>query len=236
MLGNTPFNGKDFLVHLLDTDQGDRGQGENVVATGSAGGGQPHQQPNRRRREMTFSPCRNISSSNINSSNIRSSINRFERPDLDLTAERQKCRSEQRSCNNSPHVTGNDINITGNDIHGEEQSPTSSADAQLRERALRVPGGLRRTLGRIPSIVGPVYGEKTIGNFGSFVYLVNQIFGASIIALPFVIRVSGWLPCLLSNFLVACISMFVTLMMLRCMTMMPGKNNIETWGLVVVVV
>lgn len=89
-----------------------------------------------------------------------------------------------------------------------------------------VPHGIRHNFGRLPSLVRlkevPIYGEKTIGQWGSFVYLINQIFGAGILALPYVLKVSGWLPSFFANILVCLVAMFGTLMIMRCMTMVPG--------------
>lgn len=91
------------------------------------------------------------------------------------------------------------------------------------------PQSLHHSLGRLPAFVHlndiPSYGEKTIGQWGSFIYIVNQIFGAGILALPFVIQVSGWLPSLFANLLVCIVAMFGALMILRCMTMIPGNKH-----------
>lgn len=97
----------------------------------------------------------------------------------------------------------------------------------LRRVTELVPATIRRSLQRFPTFVArpliPTYGEKTIGQWGSFIYLVNQIFGAGILALPYVIKVSGWLPCFFANLLVCAVAMFGTLMIMRSMTMIHGS-------------
>eukprot|EP01053_Blabericola_migrator_P005253 Blabericola_migrator_1__5252@NODE_26_length_20894_cov_127_933788_g23_i0_p2_GENE_NODE_26_length_20894_cov_127_933788_g23_i0NODE_26_length_20894_cov_127_933788_g23_i0_p2_ORF_typecomplete_len1250_score123_64Aa_trans/PF01490_18/9_1e15Aa_trans/PF01490_18/1_1e07_NODE_26_length_20894_cov_127_933788_g23_i01373017479 len=71
------------------------------------------------------------------------------------------------------------------------------------------------------------FGVKTIGQFGSFVYLVNQIFGTGVIAIPNVVASSGWLPAIVADGFVCCAASIGTLMMLRCMTLVKGNRNFE---------
>lgn len=67
------------------------------------------------------------------------------------------------------------------------------------------------------------YGSRTIGEFGSFVYLVNQIFGASLVAIPYVFKASGYIPCLFSNSFTCIVGAFAALMLMRAMTMIKGN-------------
>lgn len=113
----------------------------------------------------------------------------------------------------------------------------TAADEDGHQTATRRSDRRRTTLGRLGTIVTesishsierigkPNYGQKTIGQLGSMVYLTNQIFGAGIVALPFILKVSGWLPSLAANLFVCLVSIFATLMMLRCMTMIPGRRK-----------
>ncbi|EZG56824.1 transmembrane amino acid transporter [Gregarina niphandrodes] len=71
------------------------------------------------------------------------------------------------------------------------------------------------------------YGVKTIGQKASFVYLVNQIFGTGVIAIPRVFASSGWMPCFIANVFVAMAAGLGTLMTLRCMTLVEGNRNFE---------
>ncbi|GAW82817.1 amino acid transporter [Plasmodium gonderi] len=92
------------------------------------------------------------------------------------------------------------------------------------------------------------FGNKTIGNRYSYVYLINQIFGSGIVSIPYMFKSSGWLPCLITNILICLLTIFNTLLFLRAMTMIPnnihfnkryeyistvcyflGKNNIFFW-------
>ncbi|ANQ06618.1 Transporter/permease protein [Plasmodium coatneyi] len=92
------------------------------------------------------------------------------------------------------------------------------------------------------------FGNKTIGNKYSYIYLINQIFGSGIVSIPYVFKSSGWLPCLITNILICVLTIFNTLLFLRAMTMIPnnihfnkryeyistvcyflGKNNIFFW-------
>lgn len=108
------------------------------------------------------------------------------------------------------------------DLSGRGRRRTSSRLSTL------VSEGIRHSLGRLPTFVRinsvPLYGEKTIGQTGSIIYLINQIFGAGILALPYVVKASGWLPSFFANILVCLVAMFGTLMIMRCMTMIPGEK------------
>ncbi|GAB68295.1 transporter/permease protein [Plasmodium cynomolgi strain B] len=92
------------------------------------------------------------------------------------------------------------------------------------------------------------FGNKTIGNRYSYIYLINQIFGSGIVSIPYVFKSSGWLPCLITNIFICILTIFNTLLFLRAMTMIPnnihfnkryeyistvcyflGKNNIFFW-------
>ncbi|EUD66553.1 hypothetical protein C922_03187 [Plasmodium inui San Antonio 1] len=92
------------------------------------------------------------------------------------------------------------------------------------------------------------FGNKTIGNRYSYIYLINQIFGSGIVSIPYVFKSSGWLPCLITNIFICVLTIFNTLLFLRAMTMIPnnihfnkryeyistvcyflGKNNIFFW-------
>ncbi|VWU50713.1 amino acid transporter, putative, partial [Hepatocystis sp. ex Piliocolobus tephrosceles] len=70
-----------------------------------------------------------------------------------------------------------------------------------------------------------IFGDKTIGQTASYIYLINQIFGSGIVALPYIFKMSGWLPCLIINILICILTIFNTLLFLRSMTMIP--NNIH---------
>ncbi|SOV16588.1 amino acid transporter, putative [Plasmodium sp. gorilla clade G2] len=69
------------------------------------------------------------------------------------------------------------------------------------------------------------FGNKTIGKFSSYIYLINQIFGSGIVSIPYVFKNSGWLPSLFANILICILTIFNSLLFLRTMTMIP--NNIH---------
>ncbi|KOB88695.1 hypothetical protein PFDG_03323 [Plasmodium falciparum Dd2] len=69
------------------------------------------------------------------------------------------------------------------------------------------------------------FGNKTIGKFSSYIYLINQIFGSGIVSIPYVFKNSGWLPSLVANILICILTIFNSLLFLRTMTMIP--NNIH---------
>ncbi|KAL7068827.1 putative transmembrane amino acid transporter protein [Cryptosporidium serpentis] len=74
---------------------------------------------------------------------------------------------------------------------------------------------------------GEINAQKTITQFGSFVYIVNSIIGAGLVAVPSVTVNSGILLSVLTNILLATVSSVCTLMLLRTMTMIANNNNFQ---------
>eukprot|EP00930_Biecheleria_cincta_P095266 TRINITY_DN87248_c0_g1_i1.p1 TRINITY_DN87248_c0_g1~~TRINITY_DN87248_c0_g1_i1.p1 ORF type:complete len:462 (-),score=36.83 TRINITY_DN87248_c0_g1_i1:2-1387(-) len=71
------------------------------------------------------------------------------------------------------------------------------------------------------------FGRQTIGNFGSFVYLVNQIFGPGILAVPLVFVKSGFLVCSFVNILVCFTACFAANRLIDAVSMMPDNENLQ---------
>ncbi|PFH32448.1 hypothetical protein BESB_017660 [Besnoitia besnoiti] len=105
--------------------------------------------------------------------------------------------------------------------------PAESAGGGHAEFARReffgTPAARQRVLEHRKRRAKSFYGNRTIGEFGSFVYLVNQIFGASLVAIPYVFKASGYVPCLLSNAFTCVVAAFAALMLMRAMTMIKGN-------------
>lgn len=71
------------------------------------------------------------------------------------------------------------------------------------------------------------FGRQTIGNFGSYVYLVNQIFGPGILAVPLVFVQSGFLVASLVNMLVCFAACFAANRLIDAVSMMPDNDNLQ---------
>ncbi|KEP64598.1 UNVERIFIED_CONTAM: hypothetical protein HHA_305470 [Hammondia hammondi] len=110
-------------------------------------------------------------------------------------------------------------------VHTPQRSvdACSEAPAFLRREFFGTSAARQRVLEQHRRRAKKFYGSRTIGETGSFVYLVNQIFGASLVAVPYVFKASGFVPCLLSNTFTCAVAAFAALMLLRAMTMIKGN-------------
>eukprot|EP00941_MAST-03F_sp_MAST-3F-sp1_P005141 g5141.t1 len=71
------------------------------------------------------------------------------------------------------------------------------------------------------------YGEKTIGTAASYVYLVNQIFGPGVLAIPLVFVKSGFLPATFANLVVGSASALAATMLIKSVRMIPGNSTLD---------
>ena len=70
-------------------------------------------------------------------------------------------------------------------------------------------------------------GSQTIGRFGSLCYLVNQIFGPGVLAIPAVFVDSGLIPSALMNLVVFFWSCASASMLLRAISLIPGNSELK---------
>mmetsp|Transcript_10441 Transcript_10441/g.30136 ORF Transcript_10441/g.30136 Transcript_10441/m.30136 type:complete len:465 (+) Transcript_10441:64-1458(+) len=71
------------------------------------------------------------------------------------------------------------------------------------------------------------YGAKSIGSFQSFVFLVNQIFGAGFVGVPLCMLHAGWLTVFFANAAICAISCIATFMVIKSMVRVPGNKHLE---------
>lgn len=163
--------------------------------------------------------------------NCRRSNNgrRFSVPESDSMPERCRRGSTTAEYLDKPPDTGNywADDRFGNDL-SEPLLRRSSANPNslLSRLTLKIWGtsGFDQNVNRCrPRRLTGDFGVKTIGQTSSFIYLVNQIFGTGVIAIPNVVATSGWLPALIADGFVCVAATLGTLMMLRCMTLVKGK-------------
>eukprot|EP01118_Nematostelium_gracile_P003930 TRINITY_DN1462_c0_g1_i2.p1 TRINITY_DN1462_c0_g1~~TRINITY_DN1462_c0_g1_i2.p1 ORF type:complete len:496 (-),score=101.49 TRINITY_DN1462_c0_g1_i2:89-1576(-) len=70
-------------------------------------------------------------------------------------------------------------------------------------------------------------GGKNIGTWGSYVYIVNQVFGPGMVALPIVFQQSGWvIPSLVIVFFFV-LSSFSATTLIEAIRMIPGNENFQ---------
>lgn len=69
--------------------------------------------------------------------------------------------------------------------------------------------------------------EKSIGSWGSLLYLVNQIFGPGILAVPVVFVQAGFVPSFVANLVVCLASCFCATKLMSAIQMIPGNTNLE---------
>eukprot|EP01114_Cavostelium_apophysatum_P015929 TRINITY_DN4442_c0_g1_i1.p1 TRINITY_DN4442_c0_g1~~TRINITY_DN4442_c0_g1_i1.p1 ORF type:complete len:536 (-),score=111.56 TRINITY_DN4442_c0_g1_i1:48-1655(-) len=70
-------------------------------------------------------------------------------------------------------------------------------------------------------------GAKNIGKYGSFVYIINQIFGPGVLAIPVVFQQSGWLLTVITLCIFFLASSWSATLLCEAVRMIPGNHNYE---------
>lgn len=70
-------------------------------------------------------------------------------------------------------------------------------------------------------------GAKNIGTYGSFVYIINQIFGPGVLAIPIVFQQAGWVATLAILFVFCIISSFSATLLCEAVRMIPGNEEFQ---------
>jgi amino acid permease len=86
-----------------------------------------------------------------------------------------------------------------------------------------IQGECEETSGHKPDING--LGGKNIGVFGSFVYVINQIFGPGMVALPMIFQQSGWVVPTVTLVFFLFISAWSATALIEAIRLMPGNSK-----------
>jgi amino acid permease len=69
--------------------------------------------------------------------------------------------------------------------------------------------------------------KKTITLIGSIALLINNVTGGSMVVLPQTFQQAGWVLPVMALFGVAALSVTCGLMIIECMTLVPGNNRFQ---------
>eukprot|EP01132_Coremiostelium_polycephalum_P008595 gene8595-10577_t len=85
----------------------------------------------------------------------------------------------------------------------------------------------------IPPIVsvkkerGHTLGEKSISQWASFIFIVNQIYGPGVLSIPVVFQQSGWLMTMLSLTVFLFISCMASILLCEALALIPGNRQFD---------
>jgi len=74
---------------------------------------------------------------------------------------------------------------------------------------------------------GHALGNKTLGRFFSFIFIINQIYGPGVLAIPIVFQQGGWLVTTVVLGLFAIISSFSATLLTEALSMIPGNKKFD---------
>jgi hypothetical protein len=70
-------------------------------------------------------------------------------------------------------------------------------------------------------------GGKDIGPFLSIIFIVNQIYGPGLLAIPIVMQQAGWLPTLGALGFFLCVSCFSSTLLCEAISCIPGNERFQ---------